>query len=196
MVKNVLKSKVHSPQYPRVFKPHPKVTTPKKQDDDVFVVYNQSIEKYFNAAKKTTATYLQSVTDLQQEIIESWKKSMNSAIILHEEFAHQSKMNAEVPDETIKVINDIAELANKSQVLENKMLLASIAAIRQNIKAFNHNVKTFSEMNKKLVESSGSQMVLPQISPEAFKSAITEFKKIMQEIKVEQPQTSKKEVKV
>jgi len=195
MVKNVLKSKVHSPQYPRVSKPHPKVTTPKKQDD-VFTVYNQSIEKYFNAAKKTTATYLQSVTDLQQEIIESWKKSMNSAIILNQEFAHQSKMNAEVPDETIKVINDIAELADKSQSLQNKMLLASIAAIRQNIKAFNHNVKTFSEMNKKLVESSGSQMVLPQIGPETFKSAITEFKKIMGEIKVEQPQTSKKEVKV
>lgn len=196
MVKNVLKSKVHSPQYLRVSKPHSKVTTPKKQDDDVFAVCNQSIEKYFNSVKKTTATYLQSVTDLQQKIIESWKNSMNSAITLHQEFAHQSKMNAEVPNEAIKVINDIAEQADKSQALQNKMLLASIDAIRQNIKAFNHNVKTFSEMNKKLAESSGSQMVLPQISPDAFKSAITEFKKIMREIKVEQPQISKKEVKV
>ena len=141
--------------------------SPKKQDD-IYDVCMQNVDRYFSDIKKTTATYFQSVTDLQQEIIESWKKSMNSAIILHQEFAHQSKMNAGVSDETIKVINDIAELGDKSQALENKMLLASIAAIRQNIKAFNHNVKTFSEMNKKLVESSGSQMVLPQTTEQIY----------------------------
>lgn len=196
MAKNVSNSKIHLTKDLGISKPHPKVTTTKKQDDDVFAVYQQCIEQYFNAAKKTTATYLQSVTDLQQEIIESWKKSMNSAIILNQKFSDQSKMNAEVPHETIKLINDIAEQADKAQALQNKMLFVSIDAIRQNIKAFNHNVKTFSEMNKKFAEVSGSQIVFPQISPDVFKSAITEFKKTLREIKVEQPQTSKMELKV
>jgi hypothetical protein len=94
------------------------------------------------------------------------------------------------------LINDIAEQADKAQALQNKMLFVSIDAIRQNIKAFNDNVKTFSEMNKKFAEVSGSQIVIPQISPDVFKSAITEFKKTLREIKVEQPQTSKMEIKV
>ncbi len=185
MVKNVPRTRVHAQRHQRVSTP-PKITTPQKKED-LFAVYNQSIEKYFTVAKKTTATYLQSVTDLQEQIIDSWKKSVDSAITLQQEFAHKSKMNVEVPDHTIKVINDMAEQTNKSKELQNKMLLASISAIRENIKAFNDNVKTFSEINKKLAESCGSQMTLPQIGADAFKPAITEFKKIMRDIQVEHP---------
>ena len=72
MVKNVPRTRVHAQQHPRVPTPQ-KITTPQKKDD-IFSVYNESIEKYFSVAKKTTATYLQSVTDLQEQIIDSWKK--------------------------------------------------------------------------------------------------------------------------
>jgi len=190
MVKNVPRTRVNSQQHQRVSTPS-KITSPPKKED-LFTVYNHSIEKYFTVAKKTTATYLQSVTDLQEQIIDSWKKSVDSAITLQQEFAHKSKMNVEVPDHTIKVINDMAEQTNKSKELQNKMLLASISAIRENIKAFNDNVKTFSEINKKLAESCGSQMTLPKIGAEAFKPAITEFKKIMRDIQVEYPPKSKR----
>ncbi len=184
MVKNVPRTRVHSIQ-------HPRVSTPQKKEE-LFAVYNQSIEKYFAVAKKTTAIYLQSVTDIQEKIIDSWKKSVDSAITLQQEFAHKSKMNVEVPDHTIKVINDMAEQANKSKELQNKMLLASISAITENIKAFNDNVKTFSEINKKLAKSCGSQMTLPQIGADSFKPAITEFKKIVRDIQVEYPHKSKR----
>jgi len=190
MVKNVPRTRVHAQQHPKVSTP-PKITTPQKKED-LFTVYNQSIEKYFTVAKRTTATYLQSVTDLQEQIIDSWKKSVDSAITLQQEFAHKSKMNVDVPDQTIKVISDMAEQANKSKDLQNKMLFASIFAIIENIKAFNDNVKTFSQMNKKLAESCGSQMTLPQIGAEAFKPAIFEFQKIMRDIQVEHPHKSKR----
>ncbi len=190
MGKNVSRTRGHSLQHPRVSTP-PKITTPQKKED-LFTVYNQSIEKYFTVAKKTTATYLQSITDLQEKIIDSWKKSVDSAITLQQEFAGKSKMTVKVPDHTIKVINDMAEQTNKSKELQNKMLLASISAIRENLKAFNDNVKTFSQINKKLAESCGSQMTLPQIGAEPFKPAITEFKKIMQDIQVEYPPKSKR----
>ena len=190
MGKNVPRTRGNSLQHPRVSTP-PKITIPQKKED-LFTVYNQSIEKYFTVAKRTTATYLQSVTDLQEQIIDSWKKSVDSAITLQQEFAHKSKMNVKVPDQTIKVINEMAGQTNKSKELQNKMLFASISAIMENIKAFNDNVKTFSQMNKKLAESCGSQMTLPQISAEAFKPAITEFKKIMRDIQVEHPHKSKR----
>ncbi len=190
MVKNVPRTRVNSQQHQGVSTP-PKITSPQKKED-LFTVYNQSIEKYFAVAKKTTATYLQSVTDLQEQIIDSWKKSVDSAITLQQKFAHKSKMNVEVPDQTIKVMNDMTDQANKSKELQNKMLFASISAIMENIKAFNDNVKTFSEINKKLTESCGSQMTLPQIGAETFKPAIFEFKKIMRDIQVEHPQKSKR----
>lgn len=190
MGKNVPRTRGNSLQHPRVSTP-PKITIPQKKED-LFTVYNQSIEKYFSVAKRTTATYLQSVTDLQEQIIDSWKKSVDSAITLQQEFVHKSKMNVKVPDQTIKVINEMAEQTNKSKELQNKMLFASISAIMENIKAFNDNVKTFSQMNKKLAESCGSQMTLPQISAEAYKPAITEFKKIMRDIQVEHPHKSKR----
>ena len=183
MVKNLQKSKFSSTHPSTDTAPQPTITTPKKQD--VFTGYNQGIEKYFSAAKKTTAIYLQSVTDLQEKIIESWKKSMDLAITLQQKFAKESKMNVEVPDVTIKIIKDMAEQANNAQELQNKMLLVSIEAIRQNIKSFNNNVRGFTEVNRKLVHFYGSQMTAPNIGPETFKAAISEFKKVVRDIEVE-----------
>ena len=85
MLKNIPKSKDFFSQHPKITKPQPKITSTRKEED-VFTVYNQSIENYFNSVKKTTAVYLQSVTDLQEEIIDSWHKSMNSAITLQKNF--------------------------------------------------------------------------------------------------------------
>lgn len=188
MIKHVQKAKFSS-ERPTVTTPQPKVT---KKQEDLYTVYNQSIQRYFNTAKKTTAIYLQSVTDLQEKIIESWKKSMDSAINLQEKFAHESKMNVKVPDEAIKMINYMAEQANKAQSLQNKMLLASIGAISQNIKSFNDNVKAFTEVNRKLVQTCGSQMAAPKIEPEAFNAAISEFKKVMEHIEVKPTPKSKR----
>ncbi len=191
MVKHDQHVRVHS-QHQTVADRQPKITT-KKQD--VFTVYNQSIERYFNSAKKTTSIYLQSVTDLQEKIIDTWKKSMDSAISLQQKFAQESKIKVEVPDTTLKMINEISEQANKAQTLQNKMMLASIHAIRENIKSFNNNVKSFTEMNTKLAESCGSQMASPNIGPEVFKSTILEFKKTIEGLEVEQAPKIKKEVK-
>lgn len=189
MLKHVQQSEVSS-QHPIVTDPQTKIPTPKNQH--VYTIYNQNIEKYFSTAKKTTSMYLQSVTDLQVKIIESWKKSMDSAITLQKKFANESKMNFEVPDATIKMVDDMTEQANKAQALQNKMMLASIEAIRQNIKAFNNNVRTFTEVNRKLVQSCGFQMDSPKIRPEEFKAAISEFKKVFRDIKIEQKQKSKR----
>jgi len=191
MVKHDRLTRVHS-QHPTV-PDHPPMITTKKQD--VLTVYNQNIQRYFISAKKTTSVYLQSVTDLQEKIIDTWKKSMDSAISLQQKFAQDSKMKIEVPDASINMINEISDQANKAQELQNKMMIASIEAIRENIKSFNNNVISFTEVNRKLAESCGSQMVSPNIGPEVFKSTILEFKKTIECFEVEQTHKIKKEVK-
>ena len=191
MVKHDQLTRVHS-QHPTDPVHPPKITT-KKQD--VLTVYNQNIQRYFISAKKTTSVYLQSVTDLQEKIIETWKKSMDSANSLQQKFAQDSKMKIEVPDASINMINEISNQANKAQELQNKMMIASIEAIRENIKSFNNNVISFTEVNRKLAESCGSQMVSPNIGPEVFKSTILEFKKTIECFEVEQTNKIKKEVK-
>lgn len=187
--KHVQNSEVYS-EHQIVTDPQIKKVRPKNQDVDM--IYNQNIEKYFSKAKKTTSTYLQSVTDLQVKIIESWKKSMDSAITLQRRFTNESKMNFEVPDATIKMMDDLTEQANKAQALQNKLVLDSIEAITQNINAFNNNVITFTQVNRKLAKSCGFQMPTSKIRPEKFKAAISEFKKVIGDIKIEQKQKSKR----
>jgi len=51
MLKHVPKSKDFFSQHPKITKPQPKITLTRKEED-VFTVYNQSIENYFNSVKK------------------------------------------------------------------------------------------------------------------------------------------------
>jgi len=66
---------------PEVAQPAPE---PKAQDteaaNDIYFVVQQSFDKYFKMIKENASTYLQSVSDLQLEIIELRKKNVESAI--------------------------------------------------------------------------------------------------------------------
>jgi len=195
MLKHVPKSKDFFSQHSKITKPQPKITSTRKEED-VFTVYNQSIENYFNSVKKTTAVYLQSVTDLQEKIIDSWQKSMNSVITLQKKFAQESNTGIPVPDATIKLINNLAAKEDKTQALQNKILLSSIEVIRQNIKCFNDNLITFTELNRKIVHSGSSQIKMPQIRPPELKSTLLEFRRMIQDVQVRPTPKIKKEVKL
>jgi len=191
MLKHVPKSKDFFSQHAKITKPQPKITSTRKEED-VFTVYSQSIENYLYSVKKNTAVYLQSVTDLQEKIIDSWQKSMGSAITLQKKFAQESNASIQVPDATIKLINDLAAKEDKTQALQNKILLSSIEVIRQNIKCFNDNLRTFTELNRKIVQSGSSQIKMPQIRTQEFKSTLLEFRRMIQDVQVRPTQKSKR----
>ena len=117
--------------------------SPKKQDD-IYDVCMQNVDRYFSDIKKTTATYLQSVTDLQQEIVRSWRNTIDSAVTFQQKFVSNSPTNMKIPGLTTKLVDDVYEQLNKAHALQNQMLLASIYAIGLNIKSFNNNVKSFT----------------------------------------------------
>ena len=116
-------------------------------------IFNQSIEKYFKNVSVNTASYLQSVSDLQQEIINSRKKNAESFILLQKIIEEKTKFNTKISDESLKIVNDFAKQTNQTWDLQNQLMLKSIDALSKNIQAFNENADTQLEMNKKLIES-------------------------------------------
>ncbi len=121
-------------QKPKIAKlPEPKVMRPKKTEKvkphkqkDINSIHIQNSERYFEEAKESTASYLQTVKGLQQEIIESCNGNTDLLIMIQQEFAKNSQMNGNGSDNAIKLGNNIAELTNKAPELQNQILLPSI----------------------------------------------------------------------
>jgi len=149
------KPKVESiPQKPKVESiPQKPESQSAKEANDIYSVYQQSIDKYFKEAKLNAATYLQSVSDLQQEIVEARKNNVQSAISLQKTMADKLGTNTKVPDESLKVVTAIAEQSTKAWNLQNQLMRTSLETLTSNIQAFNDNSQTFAELNSKLIDS-------------------------------------------
>ena len=120
---------------------------------EIFVVYKQNVDKFFDDVEKSLPQYLQSITSLQQEYTEAWKNAFNSAISIQQEYATKSGLNTNVPAAYIKLINDGTEEIIKVRSVQNKIALASIDVARQNIKSFNDNAKAFTDLNQNMLQS-------------------------------------------
>ncbi len=151
-------------QHPKVDptpqKPKSKVEStpqPKAQDaetaNDIYSVFQQSLDKYFKEIKENASTYLQSVSDLQQEIIESRKKNVESAISLQKTMADKLKIDTKVPEKSLNIATAFAEQTTKAWNFQNQLMLTSLETLSKNIQAFNDNSKTFAEVNGKLIDS-------------------------------------------
>jgi len=126
-------------------------TTPETKE--IFVVYKQNIDKFFDDVEKTLPQYLQSITNLQQEYTEAWKNAFDSAVSLQQEYATKSGLNTNVPSAYIKMVNDATEEIIKARSVQNKIALATIDVARQNLKSFNDSTKAFSELNQNMLQS-------------------------------------------
>ena len=152
------------------------------ESNDIYDTYKENVERYFSEVKKTTSSYLQSVTDLQQEIIRSWKNTIDSAIVLQEKFTEKSGSNPSLSETTVKMVADLSKEVNSAQQLQNEMLLSSLEAVRNYIKTFNENVNTFTELRAKVMES--FIPFIPHVDPETVKKAISKFKKTSSRIEL------------
>jgi hypothetical protein len=118
-----------------------------------YEIFHQSIDKYFKNVSINTANYLQSVSDLQQEIIESRKKNAKSVILLQKILTDKINSNVKVSDKSHKIITDFTEQSNKAWNFQNQLMLKSLDVLSKNIQAFNDNSDAQFEMNKQLIES-------------------------------------------
>lgn len=123
------------------------------ESKEIFAVYKQNVNRYFDEVEKNVAQYLQAVTNLQQECTTACKNTIDTAISVQQEFAAKSGLYSNVPAAYLKMANDATEEILKTGSVQNKAALATIDAIRQNVKTFNDNAKAFSEMNANVLQS-------------------------------------------
>ena len=148
------KPKIQSiPQKPKIQStPQKPESQSAKETNDIYSVCQQSIDKYFKEAKANAAIYLQSVSDLQQEIVESRKNNVESAILLQKTIADKLGTNTKLPDESLDIITNFAEQTTKAWNLQNQLTRTSLETLSKNIQAFTDSSQTFAEMNGKLID--------------------------------------------
>ena len=120
---------------------------------DLFSVYQQSFDKFFNAIRQSVPQYHQSVTNVQQEYLQACENLVNSTVSLQKEFVKKSGVNTIVPEAATRLVRDSSEEVVKTSNIQNQMILATIDATQQNIKTFNDNAKSFAELNKNIIQS-------------------------------------------
>ena len=125
----------------------------KDHQKDIYGVYQQNVDKYFNGIKQSVPRYHQSVTNVQQEYLEAVENVINSTIALQKEYASRAGVTTNVPSAALKVIRDATEEVVKAYEVQNKIALAAIDASQQNIKTFNDNAKSFADLNKNIMQS-------------------------------------------
>ena len=120
---------------------------------DVFSVYQQNVEKFFDTVKQSVPQYHQAITNVQQEYLQAYENIANSAISLQKEYVKKTGITTNIPEATLKVIQDTSEEIVKTSTIQNQVTLATIDATQQNIKTFNDNAKSFADLNKNIIES-------------------------------------------
>jgi len=75
-----------------------KTTQNTNQSNDVFAIYKQNVQKYFDGITKNTPQYFQATTHFQEECMKSAKKSFDAAITMQQEFAQKSGLSTDIPE--------------------------------------------------------------------------------------------------
>ncbi len=123
-----------------------------QETKEIYEVYKQNVNKFFDEMEKAAPQYLQSITNLQQECTAACKNAVESAISIQQEFANKIGLNTNVPAAMTKTVSDVTEEIIKTRAIQNKVLLAAIDATKQNIKTFNDNAKAFVGLNQNLAQ--------------------------------------------
>jgi len=120
---------------------------------DVFSVYHDSIDKIFTGIRQSVPQYHQSITNVQQEYLQAYENVVDSTITLQKEYAKKFGVVTNIPQATLKVMNDTTEEFVKAASIHNQITLATIDATQQNIKTFNDNAKSFADLNRNILQS-------------------------------------------
>ena len=120
---------------------------------DIFSVYQQNVDKFFSGIRTSVPQYHQAITNVQQEFIQAYENIADSTVTLQKEYAKKAGIAANIPEATIKVIQDTTEEVVKATSIQNQVTLATIDAAQQNIKTFNDNANSFAELNRNILQS-------------------------------------------
>jgi len=128
------------------------------ESNDIFTACKKNTEKFFNEIDKSTPVYHQISTDVQQSYLKAWKNVINSSIALQQEYATKTGLNINIPEETMKAIQNITERAITAYQNQNKFAFDSTETSKKIFDVFSENTKIFASLNKNMIELMESGM--------------------------------------
>jgi len=123
------------------------------QSSDVYTMYKQNVQKYFENISKITPQYFQSITHLQEECMKACEKTINASVAMTQEFAKKTGITTEIPNAAKTAIVDTNKQIVQASTVQNQFIKTSIDTTVQNIKTFNDNVNSFADLNKNIIQS-------------------------------------------
>jgi len=123
------------------------------QSSDVYSMYKQNVQKYFENISKITPEYIQTITKLQEECMKTCEKTINASITTQQEFAKKTGISTEIQDTVKTAIVDTSKQIVQASTVNNQLAKTAIDTTVQNIKAFSNNIDEFAELNKSIIQS-------------------------------------------
>ena len=120
---------------------------------DVYSMYKQNVQKYFENISKITPQYFQTVTQLQDECMKTCEKTINASIATQQEFAKNAGISTEIQDAVKTAIVDTNKQIVQASIINNQLAKTAIDTTLQNIQAFSYNINSFAELNKSIIQT-------------------------------------------
>ena len=107
-----------------------------EKTQDLFGVYQENTDKFFNGIRQSVPQYHQAITNVQQEYLQACESVLSATINTQKQIASKLGFATTVPDATLKIIQDSTEELVRLQSVKNQIALAIIDATQNNIKSF------------------------------------------------------------
>jgi hypothetical protein len=120
---------------------------------NVYSMYTQNVQKYFENISKITPQYFQAITQLQEECMKTCEKTINATVSVQQEFAKKSGLSTEIPNDARTAIVDTNKQIVQATTLGNQLTKTTIDATVQNIRTFGDNINAFVELNRNIIQS-------------------------------------------
>lgn len=124
-----------------------------ENSSDFYGMWRGYMDNMFTYIEKTVPQYHQSVTNLFQEYIESWKNISCTVIDIQKEFANKIGISATLPVVSQKIGNEIEQESKTVIDVQNNIAIASINATKESLHTLNANSNEFATLNKNIVQS-------------------------------------------
>jgi len=120
---------------------------------DNFVIFQQSVDKYFSQVEQSVSRYFQAITDLQEEYIHAWRNSIKANFSLQKEFATKSGLDITMPEASKKLFRDMNDEFLKTRSVRDQIGIATIETAKKNVKTFSDNANAFADLNRDIMQS-------------------------------------------
>ncbi len=119
---------------------------------DVFSLYKENIDEFFSGIAKFLPNYHQSVTNLQQEWLQTCENTIKSMVSIQQEFTNRAGIDTTIPEVMLQAIKNTNDEVLKIYSVQTRYALVAIDATRQNIKTFNDGTGFYADMSKNIAQ--------------------------------------------